>query len=557
MRTENDNKKLAQLLYPNVTQTFEDLMQKYAPRNLVEGAEVTRLAPSPTGFLHTGQLYSAMISYLTAKNTNGVFYMRLEDTDSKREIENAGTIAYDMLCAFGMQPQEGYTGDNNPEVGDYGPYVQSNRKDLYAVFAKALVEKGRAFPCFCKKSESKEDILKRREEELETSSDIDGHDACRDLSLEEIENNIKQNKPWALRLYSMGDPEKSFKFKDQIKGEREIRENAKDIVLVKSDGIPPYALAHLVDDTLMHTTTIVRGEEWYPSLSAHLELFRAMGVKPPKYAHTPVICKEDNGNKRKLSKRKDPEADTRQYLKWGYPIVAVKEYLLNLLNSDFENWRLQNPDKYFEEYPFSIKKIGSNNPMFDFDKLSDVSKNVVSRMTAKEVFESTLDWAKREDLEFAKILEQNAGYAIKVLNIDREKPRPRKDIAKWSDVPELYFYMFEDMFWSRMRGYDYPEHLNKEDIKAVLLDYATNFKMEANNSEWFNSIKQVADRCGFASDMKAYKLNPENFKGNVADVSTIIRVAITTKTQSPDLFEIINLLGEEEVKKRLISAIKQ
>ena len=338
-----DYKKLADLLYPNTTNTIDYYIKKYPKRKLDDEQEVVRLAPSPTGYLHTGHLYSALLSKSLASGTDGIFYLRLEDTDQKREIENAGTIAYNVLCRYGLIPDEGYRGDDLEQIGDYGDYIQSHRLEIYDTFAKHLVSIGRAFPCFCDKSEGKEDVLARRNEQLENSEAIEEKDPCRSLTIEEVEANIKAGKPWALRLLSQGDPEKTFRFKDSIKGDREIRENCKDIVLVKSNGIPPYSFAHIVDDTLMGTTTVVRGEEWYPSLSAHIEGFKAFGFEPPKYAHTPVICKidETTGNKRKLSKRKDPEADARYFLQVGFPTESILEYLMNLLNSDFENWRAQ------------------------------------------------------------------------------------------------------------------------------------------------------------------------------------------------------------------------
>ena len=437
-----DTQKLANLLYPNA-KPVEYWLEKYPPRELKRGAEVTRLAPSPTGYLHTGHAYSALINKLTAEKSGGIFYLRLEDTDQKRLIEHAGDIAYNMLVSYNLSPNEGYRGDELAQIGDYGDYVQSKRLNIYQSFAKFLVEKGRAFPCFCKKSEGIEDVEERRQKQLEESGEILEHDPCRNLSLEEIEEKLAAGEEFALKLKSKGDPEKTFKFTDLIKGEREIRENAKDIVLMKSNGIPPYAFAHAVDDSLMHTTIVVRGEEWYPSLSAHIELFKALGFKPPKYAHTPVICKlDENGNKRKLSKRKDPEADVRYFIVEGYPKVAVIEYLLNLLNSDFEPWRAANPTLSYKEFPFSIEKIGSNNPMFDFVKLADVSKNYISHLTADEVYSMLVEWAKSFDVDFCKTLTENADFSKAVLNIDRDVPKPRKDISKWSEVKSYYDYMF-------------------------------------------------------------------------------------------------------------------
>ena len=369
--TEKEYLELADLLYPNC-KDISFYFDKYQPRSCV--GDVTRIAPSPTGYLHIGQLYQGVVHRMLANKTNGVFYCRLEDTDGKREVENAGQIAYDMLCRFGLKPDEGYRGDGLLELGEYGPYVQSKRVEIYRAFAHELVKRGGAFPCFCNVTGSKEEILKRREEELEESDDLEVKDVCRNLTLDEIKENLAQGKTYALRLKSNGDGEKTYKFIDAIKGEKEIRENTKDDVLIKSNGIPVYAFAHIVDDMLMKTTTVIRGQEWYQSLPVHIELAKAFGYKPFKYAHTPNICVlDENGNKRKISKRKDPFADVRHFLKLGYPTNAVIEYLLNLLNSDFEIWRKNNPDLHYTEFPFSINKIGVTNPMFDFMKLNDIN----------------------------------------------------------------------------------------------------------------------------------------------------------------------------------------
>lgn len=539
-----DTQKLANLLYPNA-KPVEYWLEKYPPRELKRGAEVTRLAPSPTGYLHTGHAYSALINKLTAEKSGGIFYLRLEDTDQKRLIEHAGDIAYNMLVSYNLSPNEGYRGDELAQIGDYGDYVQSKRLNIYQSFAKFLVEKGRAFPCFCKKSEGIEDVEERRQKQLEESGEILEHDPCRNLSLEEIEEKLDAGEEFALKLKSKGDPEKTFKFTDLIKGEREIRENAKDIVLMKSNGIPPYAFAHAVDDSLMHTTIVVRGEEWYPSLSAHIELFKALGFKPPKYAHTPVICKlDENGNKRKLSKRKDPEADVRYFIVEGYPKVAVIEYLLNLLNSDFEPWRAANPTLSYKEFPFSIEKIGSNNPMFDFVKLADVSKNYISHLTADEVYSMLVEWAKSFDVDFCKTLTENADFSKAVLNIDRDVPKPRKDISKWSEVKSYYDYMFYGIKSYELDG------LDKKKFKEIIAAYKDIYSEEDDKETWFNKIKAMAESLGYATNNKDYKANPESYKGNVADVCTYIRLALTGRKNSPDIYSIARVLGAREVNRR-------
>lgn len=554
-----DYKKLADLLYPNTTNTIDYYIKKYPKRKLDDEQEVVRLAPSPTGYLHTGHLYSALLSKSLASGTDGIFYLRLEDTDQKREIENAGTIAYNVLCRYGLIPDEGYRGDDLEQIGDYGDYIQSHRLEIYDTFAKHLVSIGRAFPCFCDKSEGKEDVLARRNEQLENSEAIEEKDPCRSLTIEEVEANIKAGKPWALRLLSQGDPEKTFRFKDSIKGDREIRENCKDIVLVKSNGIPPYSFAHIVDDTLMGTTTVVRGEEWYPSLSAHIEGFKAFGFEPPKYAHTPVICKidETTGNKRKLSKRKDPEADARYFLQVGFPTESILEYLMNLLNSDFENWRAQNPLLPYTEFKFAVEKIGSNNPMFDMVKLEDVSKNIISHYSPEKVADCTLAWAEEFDKEFFEIIKNKRDYLIGLFSIDRvDTPKPRKDIAKWSDVKDLYEYMFDETKkLETLEDYDFADNVSKEDIIAILTEYAKIYDENDEKQVWFDKIKSICDPLGFSADMKAYKKNPQDFKGSVADVSGVIRVAITGRRMSPDLYFVKKLLGSNEVVNRLNKAI--
>lgn len=547
-----DYQKLANLLYKNIHTTPEYYYEKFPARKLAPGAEVTRTAPSPTGFYHTGGLFGATIDKMMADKSNGVFFLRIEDTDKKRQVSGAADIAYHALCKFNLKPDEGFMGEGMPQKGDYGSYVQSERLEIYHTFAKRLVELGRAFPCFCTMSENKSDIEKRREEQLEESENIEDKDPCRNLDFATIELNIKMGKPWALRLLSTGDPNKTFEFTDLIKGKREIHENAKDVVLVKSNGIPPYALAHVVDDTLMHVTTVVRGEEWWSSLPAHLEIFNALGIKPPKYAHHPVVCKldEETGNKRKLSKRHDPEADSRYLVSQGYPTDAVNEYLLNLLNSDFENWRKANPDAHWSEFPFSIKKIiSSSNPIFDLVKINDIAKNIISKIPAKELTQILIDWANEYDEEFAKVLLNNQEMVENFFKIDRENAtRPRKDFGHFAEVKELYGYMFNEYF-DKNSTLNFDEKFSKDDIKNLITAYKTSYSLSDDKQTWFEKLKQIADSCGFV-DMKTYKANPEAYKGNVADASNIIRITLTGKTTTPDLYEIMRLLGKDEIDNR-------
>ncbi|MBR6778606.1 MAG: glutamate--tRNA ligase [Clostridia bacterium] len=547
--TEKEYSELADLLYPNTLDT-SFYFNKYKPRD-VQG-EVTRIAPSPTGYLHIGQLYQALVHRMLADKTNGLFYCRLEDTDGKREVENAGKIAYDMLCRFGLKPDEGYCGDNN-EVGDYGPYKQSERVEIYRAFAHDLVKRGKAFPCFCEVTSGKEEILKRREEELETNDDLEVKDPCRELSLEDVKQKLEQGKTFALRLKSDGDKEKSYKFIDAIKGEKEVRENTKDDVLIKSNGIPVYAFAHIVDDMLMKTTTVIRGQEWYQSLPVHLELSKAFGYKPFKYAHTPNICVlDENGNKRKISKRKDTFADVRFFLKTGYPITAVIEYLLNLLNSDFENWRKNNPELSYKEFPFAVKKIGVTNPLFDFVKLNDISKTIISKYTAEQVYESLINWAKEWSTNDVAKIEQNKDVLIKIFSIDRGTPRPRKDITYMSEVLELYNYVlpnFEPTFNFELGAVD------KNDLIVFLNDYKDNYQQAVDNQAWFEDLKSMSIKHNFV-DNKTYKQNPEAYSGNVSDTSKFIRLAITGKENSPELYSIMKILGVKKCKARLQNLIE-
>ena len=550
--TEKEYSELADLLYPQVVDT-SFYFDKYKPRN-VEG-EVTRIAPSPTGYLHIGQLYQAVVHRMVANKTNGLFYCRLEDTDGKREVENAGEIAYDMLVKFGLKPDEGYCGKYG-EVGEYGPYVQSKRLEIYHAFAHELVKKGRAFPCFCEMAKDKEEILRRREEELETSDDLEVKDACRDLTLQEIKENLKAGKKFALRLKSMGNADKTYKFIDAIKGEKEVRENTKDDVLIKSNGIPVYAFAHIVDDLLMKTTTVVRGQEWYQSLPVHIELSNAFGFKPFKYAHTPNICVlDENGNKRKISKRKDTFADVRFFLRTGYPTTAVIEYLINLLNSDFEMWRKNNPDLHYSEFPFATKKIGVTNPMFDFMKLNDISKTVISKMSTEELFSELIAWASEWNKDALKIFEENKDVLMQVLSIDRGTARPRKDITYYSEVVEKYNYVLPN--FNPQFNLEFGA-VKKSNLVEFLKEYKDNYTEVQDNQTWFENLKVMANKHLFA-DNKIYKQNPEQFAGSVSDAAKFVRIAITGSENSPELFSIMKILGVDECKNRienLINTIK-
>lgn len=543
-----DYNKLAELLYPNVENDVNYYFSKYPSRMILKDAVVTRFAPSPTGYLHIGGLFQCVLHEMLSKTESSVFYLRLEDTDQKREIENAGSALFDTLLEFGIEPTEGYRG-NLAEKGKYAPYVQSNRIDIYNSFAKFLVSQGGAFPCFCNKLEDKEDIIAKREQEIEENNDTIDHDPCRNLTLEEVEENLSLGKPFALRLLSTGDPSKSFKIKDMIKGKREIRENGKDIVLIKSNGIPVYAFAHAVDDTLMGTSVVVRGEEWYQSVASHIELFQKFGFTPIPYAHTPTICKVEDGKKRKLSKRKDPEANCRFYLDDGYPVVAVKEYLLNLLNSDFEDWRKKNPTLDYHEFPFKLEKIGSGNPIFDMMKLNDVSKEYISRLSKEEVYTQCLSWAETHDQEFANMLKSKEQYAMEVFNIERGGIKPRKDIFKWSMVREYYNYMFED-FEKIDLDFSQVTNIDNELLCKILQTYIVLFEPNLEKDVWFDRVKKLAENNNFCLDNKEYKKDPSIWNGNLASLCNIIRYAFTGKTNTPDLFAICCVLGKDELYRR-------
>ena len=548
-----DYKKLADLLFPNLKNTVEYYELLYPNRKIKEGQEVTRFAPSPTGFVHLGNFFGAYLDYWIAKSTGGVFYIRLEDTDEKRKISGAEKVALRMLYHYGIKNAEGLM-KNGTEAGNYGPYVQSKRVDIYKAYAKYLVEQGKAFPCFCNANEGgKKEIDERRKQELEESETIEEKDiACRSLTFDEIKKKVDAGEFFAVKLRSEGDPKNKIKFSD-VRGEREISENGKDVVLLKSDGIPPYAFAHIVDDYLMRTTLVVRGQDYYSSLAQHLEIAKALGVNGFRYLHNPLLSKLDSvtGNKRKLSKRYDPEADMRYFEKEGYPKESVLEYLLTLMNSNFEIWRLENPKAKLENFPFSLSKIGTSDPMVDINKLDDISKRIVSVMSAKKVYSNVLKWAKKNDKEFANFLTSNKDYSVNFLNIDRQKENPRKDIYKWNQVPEYFDYMWKDIHPdTSITGVD------SVIICEVLNNYAKQYSEKDSKDEWYEKTKQMASDLGFAVNNKEFKSNPSLYKGNLATVFNIIRVATTGKTKTPELYDICKILGKFKLKDRY-NAIKK
>lgn len=546
-------KDLADLIFPNAKE-ISYYEEKYPNRNLKEGAVVTRYAPSPTGVMHIGGLYQALIAKKLSKQTDGVFFLRIEDTDQKREIENGVSEIVSSLKDFGIEADEGMLTDTE-EKGNYGPYKQSLRKEIYQAYAKYLIEQGKAYPCFC----TPEDVeqIRQKQESAKIRPGYYGVWAkCRNITVEEAIEKIKNGDKYIIRFKSLGREDRKIKHHDIIKGNVDFPENDQDVVIIKADGLPTYHFAHAIDDHLMHTTHVIRGDEWLSSVPLHLQLFHELGFKAPKYAHIAPIMKNDDGNKRKLSKRKDPEAAVSYYAKEGIPAEAVKEYLLNIANSSFENWRRQNKDKSIDEFELQLNKMSVSGALFDMVKLLDVSKIVISKMSAEEVYEKSLNWATKYDENLAKLLE-NKEYALKVFGIERGNQKPRKDIAKWSDVMENIEYMYDESFNSQLHKDEYQVINDKEDIKKILKLYIEKY-YDANDDKqtWFNKIKELAGEMGYAKEVKEFKANPGVYKAHVGDVSTVIRIALTKRTNTPDMYEIMKVLGKDRVISRLNNEIE-
>lgn len=544
-----DCKKIADLIFKDVDKTTEYYENLYPARDLPEGARVTRFAPSPTGYLHFGGLYASFASKLTAESTGGVFMLRIEDTDKKREVEDGVSGIVKGLEAFGVTPDEGVTGFDC-EDGKYGPYTQSHRREIYRTFAKKLMEEGKAYPCFCTPEDL--DEIRAQQENEDIKGYYGSYAKCRDLTDEEIAEKIEKGVPFTVRLRSTGDIQRKIKFDDLIKGKIEMSENVNDVVILKADGIPTYHFAHAVDDHLMRTTHVVRGDEWIASVPLHLELFRALGFKPVKYAHIAPIMKEENGGKRKLSKRKDPEANVSYYIEKGYPEESVKEYMLTILNSNFEDWRRANKTEDIIEFPFNLKKMSVSGALFDMVKLNDVSKNVISVMTAEKVYGLVTDWAKEYDKEIYSLFSENPEKAKAILNIGRENPKPRKDIACFDEVRQYVAFFYNSLYTP---DFSLPEHINKADAVEILTKYKELYSQSDSKDDWFNKIKDLCTQCGYTPNVKEYKQNPDGFKGHVGDVSTVIRIAVTSRTNTPDLYYIMQILGKDEVLTRIDNAI--
>ena len=545
-----DYNKLADLLFPDVVNTPEFYEEKFPYRKLPNKAEVTRMAPSPTGFIHLGNLYSALADERIAHRNGGVFYLRIEDTDEKRKVDGAVELIIDTLKYFDIEFDEGAGFEENPEKNAYGPYFQRQRVDIYHAYAKSLVQRGLAYPCFC--TEEELDAVRAKQEEEKVLTGYYGEYAvCRDLSMEEIEANLAAGKSYVLRLRSQGDPEKEITFVDEIKGEIKLPENIHDIVLLKRDGIPTYHFAHAIDDHLMRTTVVVRGGEWLASAPIHYELFHVLGFKMPKYAHTAHLMKfdEETGGKRKLSKRKDPELSLDYYRQDGYHPYCMKVYLLTLLNSNFEEWHEKFPDKDINEFPFSIDKMNQSGALFDKDKLHNICKNELSKLSEDEVYDFLYKWAYEYESKKAPVwfADKEKMLAILRLYMGVGMKRRRKDLIYAKQIFKLVSYFFdieEDDEKDEFR-------LDNEEVKKLLKAYLDSYSHEDDNSVWFNKLKAIADSNGYASDMKAYKAEPEKYKGNVSDVAEVVRIAVTGHANTPDLWSIVHIMGEDQMRQRI------
>lgn len=541
------NIDLANVIFPNITKTVEDYEKIYPKRDLSDTQFVTRFAPSPTGFMHIGNFMSCLIDYMIAKNTNGIFYLRNEDTDKAREVDTAVELIMNTLKKYNIEPSEyEYQGKT---VGDYGPYVQSERKEIYHTFIKHLIEIGRAYPCFCKKEHL--DEMRSQQEEMKKRTGYYGvYAKCRKISPDEAIERIQNGEKYVIRFRSNGDFDNQIPFEDLVKGKLHLSENDIDDVIMKSDNLlPTYHFAHVVDDYLMHTTHVVRGEEWLPSVTKHIEMFEAFGFEPPKYIHIPHIMKKDGESIRKLSKRKDPEALMNFYEENGYPTLAVIESVMTIMNSNYEEWHRDNPDKMFNEFTYDPAKMSASGALYDLDKLDNISKEIISKMTKEKLYEEAYNWSKNYSKSLQELIESDPDYFKNIINIEREQIKPRKDIAKYSDIENLIWYMYDDKF--KDVNYEYQKITDKEEIKNILNTYINEYYNESDDKEtWFNKIKEMCDKLGYASNMKEYKKNPENFKGNVADISTALRVSLTSKSMTPDLYEIMQILGKDRIINR-------
>ena len=546
-----DNKLMAQLLFPDIDKTPADYEEMYPPRNLPEGARVTRFAPSPTGFLHFGSLFAAFIAAKTA-GKDGVFYLRIEDTDKKREVENGVIGMVKGLEQFGIIPDEGATGETS-ETGAYGPYTQSKRTPIYQAYVKDLVEKGLAYPCFMTEDEIAQ-VRSQQEAEKALPGIYGKYAKYRDITADEAKAKIDAGEEYVVRLKSPGKPDGRIKFKDEVKGKIEIQENILDIVLLKKDGTPTYHFAHAIDDHLMRTTHVTRGDEWLSSVPIHLQLFYVLGFKAPKYAHISPIMKEDaeTHGKRKLSKRKDPEAAVSYYAEAGYPAGAVNEYLMTIANSNYEDWKRANKTGTIDDFAFALNKMSKAGALFDMVKLHDISKTYISTLDTETVYNAVRAWSKEYDEELYNLITRDVDYAKKIFSIERGNKKPRKDIGKWSEVKDYIAYFYDELFDGK---HEWAENVEPEDAKEILTKYLEIYDPNGAAEDWFPQVKELAVSLGYAGMPKEYKQNPDAYKGHVGDVSGVIRVAVTGRLNTPDLYQIMQTLGYDKVKERITSAI--
>ncbi len=543
------NAQIAEILFPNIV--VEDVISKYPRRINTENKIVTRFGPSPTGFLHIGGLFTALVSERFAHQDGGIFYLRVEDTDQKREVEDGFEGILKSLKSFGVIMDEGPIDENN-ESGEYGPYLQSKRLHIYHAYIKKLIQLGYAYPCFCTEEELQETRTQQEAEKIRPGY-YGKWAKHRECSIEEIQDNISKGKIFVIRLKSDGNIDDKESYIDLIKGKISITPNDQDTILIKSDGFPTYHFAHLVDDYLMGTTHVLRADEWLSSLPLHLQLFRFFGFEAPKYGHISPIMKLDNGTKRKLSKRKDPEAAVSYYHEKGYPKLSVIEYLINIANSSFEDWRKENLTIPYTDFKIELEKFSKSGALFDGNKLNDISKTIIGDMSAQDVFDNLLTWAQEYDNDFAQKIIDTKDYTLQVLNVERGGVKPRKDFACWSEVKENIFYFYSDMFEEYVSNnpIEFPENISQDEIKKVCLEYIENYPIYNGREEWFEHLKGISTKLGYSTNMKEYKENKDSYKGFVSDLATILRVALTTKTQSPDLSEVMRVIGKEETIKRL------
>lgn len=547
--TDANREELAEILFPNIKTTREEIEEKYPARVLKEGEMVTRFGPSPTGFMHVGNLYGAFLDFVMARQSNGIFYLRMEDTDSKREVDGAKELVLNSLDNFKIYYDEGYN-----KGGEYGPYVQSERSEIYQAYAKELIKEGKAYPCFMSEAELSE--IREGQELRKELTGIYGHYAVdRDLSLDEIKEHLKNNDEYVIRIKSPGDMNKQIVLHDLIKGDINLPENIIDEVILKKDGIPTYHFAHVIDDYLMHTTHVIRGDEWISSYPKHLQLAQLIGVKMPKYAHHAPLTKKEDGKIRKLSKRKDPEFSVGYYKEAGIPADAVKIYLATLANTNFEEWYTQNTDKKVEDFKFSYKKMPTGGTLFDMEKLNNICRTYFSRLSADVIFDDALNYYKDYDIEFYNLMLEHKEKLIAFLNIERDGKRPRKDIATYQDIKEESMYMFDELFFENI-DLTYKD-IDRQAIDFEILDaYLSIYSSEDSEDIWYEKIQDLADSHGYARTTKLYKENPDMYKGHIGDVCESIRHAITGRVRTPNLYQILKILGKECMQKR-IDVLKQ